>query len=375
MYKNIKIIIWPILVLLGILAYFYFMLLWNQSAIAVKTQDKIPFVHVISAVPQDKIIRYTYIGYVKPIHQVDVHAYIAGFIDKVMVRGGQEVKAGDLLFVIKQDEYQAQLDLAIAKVAQMQATVENATIHYDRMKTAGKQAISKTDLDNAKTDLLTAEAGLKQAKADKKLAQINYNYTMLYAPISGRVGDVSITVGDYVFPQSSPLASIIQFSPIRVQFSISDKVYLNEMKQEKLPFSDWKLSLKLANGAIYNQTGQIKYFNNEINPGTSAITVYADFDNPDGALIPNAYVDVIFEKQIQNGIFVPQSVVDFVSNGTIVYTLSNDNKITPIQVQVGEMSDGLYYIPSGLTAGIRIITDKVSSYQIGQTVTVQGGNS
>lgn len=375
MYKNIKIIIWPILVLLGILAYFYFMLLWKQSAIAAKINSNIQTVRTLTVIPENKIIRYTYIGYVKPIHQVDVHAYIAGFIDKVMVRGGQEVKAGDLLFVIKQDEYQAQLDLAIAKVAQMQATVENATIHYDRMKTAGKQAISKTDLDNAKTDLLTAEAGLKQAKADKKLAQINYNYTMLYAPISGRVGDVSITVGDYVFPQSSPLASIIQFSPIRVQFSISDKVYLNEMKQEKLPFSDWKLSLKLANGAIYNQTGQIKYFNNEINPGTSAITVYADFDNPDGALIPNAYVDVIFEKQIQNGIFVPQSVVDFVSNGTIVYTLSNDNKITPIQVQVGEMSDGLYYIPSGLTAGIRIITDKVSSYQIGQTVTVQGGNS
>ena len=374
MHKNIKIIVWVILVLFGILAYFYFLPLMHKPAVAAKTQDKTQMVHVIFAEPQNKTLRHTYIGYVKPIHQVAIHTYIAGFIDKVIVLGGQEVKAGDLLFVIKQDEYLAQLDLAKAKVAQMQATLENATTHYERMKTAGSQAISKTDLDNAKTDLLTAKAGLKQAKADEKLAEVNYNYTTLFSPISGRVGDVSITVGDYVFPQSTPLASIIQFSPIRVQFSISDKVYLNEMKQGKLPFSDWKLYLKLANGTVYNQTGQVKYLNNEINPRTSAITVYADFDNPDDVLVPNAYVDVVFEKQIQNGIFVPQSVVDFTANGAIIYTLSDDNKITPTPVLVGEMSGDQYYIPSGLIAGTRIITDKVSSYQIGQQVSAQGGH-
>ena len=149
---------------------------------------------------------------------------------------------------------------------------------------------------------------------------------------------------------------------------ISDKVYLDEIKQGKLPFSDWKMYLKLTNGNVYYQTGQIKYLNNEINLSTSAITVYADFDNPDGILVPNAYVDVVLEKQIQNGIFVPQSAVNFTSQGTIVYTLSSDNKIASTPVQVGAMSEGLYYIPSGLTAGTQVITDKISSYQIGQKV-------
>ena len=278
------------------------------------------------------------------------------------------VKSGELLFTLKQDEYRAQMDLAKAKVSAMQATLENASVHYERMKTAGKQAISKTDLDNARTAFLTAEAELQQAQADERLAQVNYDYTMLYAPISGRVGDVSISVGDYVFPQSSALVDIIQFNPIRVQFSISDKVYLDEIKQGPPPFSDWKMYLKLTNGNVYHQTGQIKYFNNEINPSTSAITVYADFDNPDGILVPNAYVDVILEKQIQNGIFVPQSAVNFTSQGTIIYTLSSDNKIIATPVQVGVMSEGLYYIPSGLTAGTKVITDKISPYQIGQKV-------
>ena len=365
--KHLKIIVWIILVLLGILAYFSFTLSGHKTVVA-NPQDKKQSVHVLSIVPENKTIRQTYIGYVKPIHQVAIHTYIPGFIDKVIVQGGQMVKSGELLFTLKQDEYRAQMDLAKAKVSAMQATLENASVHYERMKTAGKQAISKTDLDNARTAFLTAEAELQQAQADERLAQVNYDYTMLYAPISGRVGDVSISVGDYVFPQSSALADIIQFNPIRVQFSISDKVYLDEIKQGKLPFSDWKMYLKLANGNVYHQTGQIKYLNNEINPKTSAITVYADFDNPDGILVPNAYVDVILEKQIQNGIFVPQSAVNFTSQGTIIYTLSSDNKITATPVQVGVMSEGLYYIPSGLTAVTQVITDKISPYQIGQKV-------
>jgi RND family efflux transporter MFP subunit len=359
---------------LGIFLYFYFILFWHASAIAAKPQEKITQVHILSVISETKTIRKNYIGYVKPIHQVAVHAYIAGFIDKVVVQGGQEVKSGDLLFVIKQGEYLAQLDLAKAKVAQTQATLENATIHYNRMKTAGKQAISKTDLDNAKTAVLTAEAALQQAKADERLAQVNYDYTTLYAAISGRVGDVSITNGDYIFPQSSPLLSIIQFDPIRVQFSISDKDYLNEIKQDKPPFSDWKMYLKLANGIVYNKNGQIKYFNNEVNPRTSAIMVYADFDNPDSLLLPNSYVDVILEKQIENGIFIPQSAVNFTQDGGAVYTLSQDNKITLTSVQVGAVSDGLYHITNGLKPGMKVITDKISSYQVGQSAVVQGDN-
>lgn len=374
MHRNIKVIIWVILVLFGILVYFYFMPLWYKPAVAAKINNDIQTVHTLTVIPESRTIRKTYIGYVKPIHQVSVHAYIAGFIEKVVVQGGQDVQAGDLLFTIKPDEYLAQLNLAKAKVAQMKATLENAKIQYERMKTAGSQAVSKTDLDNAKTTVLTAEAALQQAQADEQLAYVNYNYTTLYAPISGRVGDVAITNGDYIFPQSSPLISIIQFNPIRVQFSISDKDYLNEIEQGKRFFSDWKMLLKLANGTMYNHTGQFKYLNNEINPQTSAITIYTDFDNPDDVLVPNAYVDVILEKQIKNGIFLPQSVVYFTSSGNIVYVLSKDGKIISVPVQIGATIDGLYYILNGLTAGTQVITDKISSYQIGLSAVAQGDN-
>lgn len=375
MHKNIRIIIWFILFLLGILSYFYFNGMRGKAVMASSKKTKQLSVYVMEAMPQNKTIHQTYIGYVKPIHQVAIHTYISGFIDKVAVRGGEEVKAGELLFVIKQDEYKAQLNLAIAKVAQAQAILENANIYYERMKTAGQKAISKTDLDNAKTAVLTAKAELLQAQADEEVARVNYNYTMIYAPISGLVGDVSITVGDYVFPQSTPLITIIQYNPIRVQFSISDKTYLNETDLGQELFSDWKMYLKLANGKIYNQTGVIKYLNNQINPQTSALTVYSDFNNPDNLLIPNAYVDVILEKQIEDGIFLPQSVVDFTSNGAVVYILSDDSKIMKIPVQVSSLSDGLFYISGGLKSGMRIITNKVSNYQIGQTATPVQGDS
>ena len=113
---------------------------------------------------------------------------------------------------------------------QTQADLANAKVYYERVKKVGPKAMSKTEFDNAKAKYLSAQAAVAQARANYNLAKVNYGYTEINAPISGIVGEMSLTKGDYVSPGSQPLFSIIQYDPIRVVFSITDKDYLEELK-------------------------------------------------------------------------------------------------------------------------------------------------
>lgn len=336
-------------------------------------QSNKPLVSILNVIPQNKTIQKTYVGYVKPINEVDIISYIPGFIDEVYVNGGEEVQQGRPLFKIRQDQYKADLDLASAKVEQAQASFENAKLFYDRMKDAGSRAISKTDLDNAKTQFLSAKAALTEAKANHELAKVNFNYTLINASIDGLVGDVQPTLGDYVSPQSGTLISIIQYNPIRVLFSISNKEYLTEIitASDNL-LQGWTVKLRLADGTLYLEQGKVKFLNNEISPSTSSLTVYTDFNNPNRALIANAYVDVLLEKEVKDGIFIAQNLVNLTPMGAYVYTLNAQNRIEQTPVKVGISVGNEYWIKDGLKPGHRVILDKVSPTMIGKQAGIKG---
>lgn len=231
-----------------------------------------------------------------PVHDVSVRPYISGFVDEIRVKGGSEVKAGDVMVIIDQAEYKAKLDAAKAAVAQAEASFNNSSVYYQRMQKAGARAVSKTELDNAKASFLSAEAALEQAKAALAEAQVNYDYTVIRATIDGVVGDVPLSKGDYVSPENV-LLTVIQYNPIRVVFSITDKDYLEEAGRPEM-FADETLRLKLADGAVYPQAGTFGYVDNQIDKSTNSIAVYADFANPDKRLVANAYVNVLVEKKI-----------------------------------------------------------------------------
>lgn len=365
---------WMIWTALGaLLLYFIWTVLWIPIG-QTKTQEKpIRQVRVITITPKTRTLTQNYVGYVKPIHQVQIHAYITGFIEQIYVKGGQNVQKGDLLFTIQPNYYQAELDLAIAKTTKAEATLNNAIKYYERLQKAGTKAISKTDLDNAQTSMLTAKATLSEAKANEDLARVNLDYTRLYAPIDGKVGDVAVTVGDYIAPSSKALATIIQYNPIRVIFAVSNKTYLNDMigNHDNL-FQNQIMKIRLANGQIFDKVGQVRYLSNEITSNTNSLTVYADFENVNDALVPNAYVEVLLEQTIKDGFFLPQRLVNLTPNGGVVYTLDNNNKITAIPIQIGPMVGTDFYILSGLKKGMRIIDEQMTPSDIGQSAQAQG---
>ncbi len=312
-------------------------------------------VDVITVQPQPVTLEKSYIGYVTPIHYVSVLPMISGYVEQVLVTGGQDVTTGQPLFILRQDEYKAEVESAVAKVLQAEATYANAQTYYDRMVNAGKKAISQTDLDNAKTSLLSAQADVASAKAAKDIAEINLGYTVISATISGLVGDVEVSPGDYVSPDGKALITIIQYSPIRVVFAIPDKEYLTQKAQSGTrPFDAWTLKLRLADGSVFDGTGQVQFFNNEVTPQTSSVNVYADFDNPNKELLSGAYVTVLMEKKIEEAILIPQGFVHLDPSGAFVYTVQNGH-ITQTPVRLGQAVGTAFLIESGLKPGDQVV--------------------
>ena len=171
--------------------------------------------------PQDVPFTKKYIGYVLPKHEVFVQPFISGFIQKVEVSGGQEVKKGDLLVILKQDEYKASLANAYANTLQAEADFQNQESYFARIQKASK-SVSASEFEAAKASYLASKAALEASKAAYELATVNYDYTFVYAPIDGIVGDVSLTPPARFFPlcNIAPCALCFQFPTKNIWMSL-----------------------------------------------------------------------------------------------------------------------------------------------------------
>jgi len=317
----------------------------------------------IETVPAE--IENKYIGYVRAQNQVDVIPYINGFVEKIFVKNGQQVKAGEPLLQIRPDEYIARLEAARAAVAQADASYNNVKIYYERIKKAGTKAVSPTETDDARAALLEAYAAHKQAKADMMLAQVNLSYTLICASIDGLVGYVDLSVGDYVAPAKS-LFSIVQTNPTRVVFSIPDKDYLEEKSGKKM-FENDDIKLVLTNGNTYPYTGNFAFADNKTNRSTGSVAVYADFKNPDNLLLDGSYVDVNVVKTIKDAVYIQKGLVQMKEDGDFVYVI-RDGRLALQQVEILGSSGGKYIIRGNFLPTDKILKELVQSVALGTKV-------
>ena len=308
-----------------------------------------------------------YIGYVTPINEVDVYSYINGFVDEVLVKGGQSVRAGEELVKIKPEEYVAALNEALATEEKAEADFNYAQNYYERMKRAGTKAISQTELDSAEAKYLAAKGNLAQAKAAVERAKINFGYTTIRATINGVIGTVGLSVGDYVSPQKR-LFNIVQTDPIRIVFAISDKDYLEENRHEEM-FDGEKIKLVLADGNEYEHQGFFEYADNAMDRTTNAIAVYARFANPQEKLVDNAYVTVEVEKQYV-GVAVAKDLVTLLPEGAEVNVVVEGDVVKPHITEILTEYEDKYILQNNFKSGDKLVLDKVTVAKEGRKMKV-----
>lgn len=227
-------------------------------------------------------------------------------------------------------------------------------------------------MDTSESNYLQAKAAVKQAEANLELAKIDMGYTEIKAPITGYIGKALVTEGNYVNSSTQTLARIVQTDPIRVAFSVSDKDFLN-MREQKINhgIESIKTELVLPNGKVLVNHLKSRFNDNEINPDTATIAVYAEYGNEQNLLLPGNYVDIrIGKRENDFTTLVPQAALAQDEHGNYVMTVDKDNIARETRVVIGNTMEDKQIVKEGLKPEDRVIIQGLQKIRNGQKVTV-----
>jgi membrane fusion protein, multidrug efflux system len=310
------------------------------------------------------------IGHVIAIQSVAVIPRVTAFIDQVNFKQGSDVKAGQVLFSLQPQQYQAALQTAQAQLASAQAALDNAQLVYSRaqrLNSSGFSPDSTLDQDIATRN--EDQASLLSAQASVTTAQLNLSYCTITAPIDGRIGKVALTKGNLVTTTTGTLATINQLDPIRVEFAVSSDSSILVAAQSNPDLSNFTVSLDLPDGAPYQLKGHIAFLDNQVDSTTGTVNIYADFANPKALLLPGAYVNVLTAPaQAQNALMVPVAAVQTDQKGDFVLVVGPGNKVVQTNVTLGNQIAQNFIVKSGLTAGEQVIVDGIQKVKDGEVV-------
>ena len=312
-----------------------------------------------------------FVAHAEPVQEVDLLPQVDGYIKEIRFKEGDIVKAGDVLYVLDGERYQAIVNQRKADLAAAEAEMRRADRYFDRMQKADARGITQLELDNAEAASDSAEAAVLQAKANLVVAEYDLKKTQVVAPISGQIGKTSAHVGDYVSPSKGALARIVQTNPMRVSFPLTDRAYVGwRSAQLKGSAPDYRLRLLLPDGSEYKQEGAWAFDDNTMSKETATIIMRLVFPNPNRMLIPNSYVTLLvdYKKPPKLPCVPQQAVVDLSTGSRGVWVLKDDMTVEQRVVETREMSDGWIPVDKGLSLGEKVIVSGMSKLAPGMKV-------
>ena len=331
-----------------------------------------PAVSVVEVEPQDVTPSAQFVGRVVAIDQVDLRARVQGFLKQRLFTEGQDVEKGDLLYVIEQPPFQAQVAETQADVARAEASVAETKATLERVQEASTSgAVSKQEVDQATANDQRAQAEVLAAKAQLQIAQLNLSYTEISAPIAGRIGLTSYTVGNLVGPDSNVLATIVSEDPIYVTFPVSTRVILDVRKHavQAGKAAEFVVRAQLPDGTTYDHPGKVNFLDIEADQTTDTIIVRAEFANPEGLLVDGEFVNVRVERdKPEQRLVVPQPALQLDQAGSYVLLVNNQDEVEQRRVQTGQSYEGNLVVQSGLQAGDRVIVEGIQKVRPGMKV-------
>jgi multidrug efflux system membrane fusion protein len=314
------------------------------------------------------------LGTVTPLATVTVRTQISGYLQQVAFTEGQMVKAGDFLAQIDPRPYQAALGQALGTLAKDQALLKNAKLDLERYrKLVAQDSIATQQRDTQEALVQQYEGQILTDQAAVDSARVNLNYCHIVSPANGRVGLRQVDQGNYVTPgDTNGIVVVTQLQPISVIFTLPEDNLLQVIKPlhqgESLSVTafDRNNIEKLA-------TGVLNTFDNQIDTTTGMFKLRAQFDNSDGLLFPNQFVNVqLLTDTLHDQIIVPTSAIQRGAPGTFVYVVKPDNTVSVRPVTLGVAQAERQAITAGLRPGETVVTDGVDRLRDGAKVIPPG---
>lgn len=317
----------------------------------------------------------SYPATIKGIQDIEIRPKVSGFITKVHVDEGDFVRRGQVLFSIDRVQYEAAVKSAEAavRVARTAVSTQKLTVKNKKMLHE-KKIISDYDMEMAENQLASAEAELASARAQLIDARNNLSFCSVTSPSDGVVGTIPYRVGSLVSSTTAEaLTTVSNISKMYVYFSMTEKQLLEYTKGTDgvkgalaaIP----AVSLQLADGSTYNQTGKVTNVSGVIDIATGSVSMRATFDNPQKILRSGGSGSVVFPIHMDNAILVPQKATYEIQDKHFVYVVGKDNKVKNTEITVLPQNDGTnFVVTGGLKAGERIVVEGVNTLSDGMAI-------
>lgn len=319
---------------------------------------------------------YKFSARMKGQNDVTVTPQVSGQLTKICVTEGQQVKKGQVLFVIDQRNAQLELEAAQANLQAALAQENSAKLEYESNKNLfDKKIVSSYMLDNSLNTYRQAQASVAQARAAVSRARVNLGFCTITASVSGVIGEIPVRTGDQVSP-GMQLTMLSGNTTMDAEISVTEAI-IESMVQEGVKAAELEKHLAnmppatfiMKNGTEYPHQGRVVSLTGIVNAATGSLTAKVSFPNPDGHLYSGIQGTVVLKFAEKDVIIVPQKAVVRLQDKAQVYKVQADSTATAIEVTTEDTGNGKdYIVTSGLNVGDRIVTIGANNVQEGQRV-------
>jgi multidrug efflux system membrane fusion protein len=315
-----------------------------------------PLVTVASATAQDVPKYLDEIGRNAAFEAVTVTPQVGGRITERHFQDGENLKQGQLLFVIDPRPFKAQVDAAQASLAQAKAALDLAKIQFARdQEVIGTRAISQQDFDTKKNAVDVNQALVESAQAALETAQLNLEYCYIHSPITGRAGARLVDVGNVVQANSTALLSVQRLDPIYANFTVTE-VDLPQV-QKQMAAGNLKAIIRLPTDPEQTtRVGRVEFLDNSVQNGSGTVNLRATLSNPDRHFWPGQFVDVkLVLNTEKSAVLIPNEAAQISQKGPFVYVVKGDDTAELRPVQLGQRQGSQVVVTGGVAANERVV--------------------
>ena len=319
---------------------------------------------------------YKFSARMKGQNDVTVTPQVSGQLMKICVTEGEQVKKGQVLFVIDQRNAQLELEAAQANLEAALAQENSAKLEYESNKNLfDKKIVSSYMLTNSENSYKQAQASVAQARASVNRAKVNLGFCTITATVSGKIGEIPVRVGDQVSPMTQ-LTMLSGNTTMYAEISITEAVIESAVKEgmnaadiEKYVAQLPPATFVMKNGTEYPHKGRFTSLTGVVNATTGSLTAKILFPNPEGHLYSGIQGSVVMKFAEKDLIVVPQNAVIRLQDKSQVYKVQADSTATATEVTIEDTGNGKdFIITSGLNVGDKIVTTGANNVTEGMKV-------
>lgn len=311
-----------------------------------------------------------YPGSVEGIVNVDIKAQVTGYLDQIFVQEGGYVQKGQSLFRIKADVFNEQVNSSRAVYDAALAAEQSAKIELEKVRplVAGK-VYTELQLETAEAAYAAAKAQTSQARSALGSSEINADFSLIKAPVSGYIGRIPKRIGNLVTPNDAmPMTTLSEINEVNVYFSLTEADFIAFVKERKSDQGINAVKFIMADGTTYPHPGRVEIASGNIDRTTGSIAMKATFPNPDKVLRAGGAGKVILTRNIPEALTIPMASVRDIQDRFFVFSLADSNKVVMKPIAITGKSGNNYIVKSGLQHGEKIALNRIDVLNEGMVV-------